>query len=360
MPRLGIVARLILTLSGLFFLISLGAAFLVYFSQRSALIEKHLSHGRLLAETYAQATGDALETKDDILLLSYMERLKKIPDVSYAMVLATDGRVIVHTDSSKVREKFQDPISLRALEAAETIVQEDVYDGEPIHDIAVPVLVNFKKVAVFRLGYNENSINAQADNYRQQATLVLIVMIALAVLGIFAASLRVSKGFSALAMLVDSLAKGRASDKGVFDRGDEVSDIGAKIQKAMGEVKAMCDNYEDRINSTIRLKHNFVKGFGKFFPASGLLVLDDQNKIIYANQQALGIIESTASSEEVEGKHIIEVTRSSEIMGLLADAEKQPNTVISSVLSSLNSKASICTITDQSGRERVGTIIVLE
>jgi len=357
--KLGIVARLILTLSGLFAIISLVAAFLVYFSQRSALMEKHLSHGRLLAETYAQAAGDALETKDDILLLSYMERLKKIPDVSYAMVLATDGRVIIHTDSSKVREKFQDPVSLRALETSETLVQ-DVYDGEPIHDIAVPVMVNFKKVAVFRLGYNENTINAQADNYRQQATLVLIVMIAMAVLGVFAAAMRVSKGFTALTSLVDSLSKGRVSEKGVFDRGDEISDIGAQIQKAMGEVKAMCDNYEDRINATLKIKNNFVKGFGKFFPTSGLIVLDDQNKIIYANQQGLGIIESTASTEEVEGKHIIEITRSSEVMGLLADAEKQPNVVLSQVLSSLNSKASICTIADESGRERVGTIIVLE
>lgn len=351
--RLGIVSKLVIFLGTFFSLMALGVAVFVYLSQKSLLTEKHLTQAKVLTETYAQSAGDALEVKDDILLISYMDRLKKNPDCRYALILSLDGKVIMHTDSTKLRQKLTDPITLKAIESNETLVQE-VYEDEIIYDISSPININFKKVAVMRIGFNARGISNLLDNFREQATLIFIFMVAISVISVFIAGLSISRGFSELNTLVESMLKGKFNEKIRFNRDDEISDIATHIQKAIAETKTICDTYEDKIAAIEKTKHYFINGFAQFF-TDGLIVLDDQNKVIYINTLAADIISTTT---DVTGKHILEITRSSEIMGLLADSEKQPNTIITATLSSLNTKASICTITDTLGRERVGTIMI--
>ncbi len=356
--RLGIVAKLIIFLSGFFVVMSLAVAFFVYFSQKSALTEKHLAQSKVITETYAQNVADAMEVKDDILLISYMERLKKNPDCNYALIISPEGKLIMSSDLSRSRDKKEtltDPITAKALESEETLVQEH-YDGETIYDISVPVLVNYKRAATLRVGFNIQSVDAALDGYRQQATMVFIFMVAVAVVGTFLGSMNVSRGFADLNHLVDSLAKGKVNDKLKLNRDDELSDIIANIQKAFTEMKAVCDSYEDKIAKINAVKDYLIGGFAAFF-TQGLIVLDDQNKLIFINPHAQEIISVGESSI---GKHIIEITRSSEIMSLLGDSEKQPNVIITEPLSSMNARASVCTITDRMGRERIGTIITLE
>ncbi len=352
--RIGIVARLIIFLAVFFSVISLGVAIFVFIHLRATLVEKSLNQAKLLTETYAMAVSDAMEIKDDILLISYMDRLKKIPDCQYAMIINQEGKVLMHTDSTKVRERLSDTTTLRTLEADDTLIQE-IYNGEKIYDVSSPVLINFRKVAVLRIGFNIESVSKQMDNYRQQATLILIFMLALSVIGVFVSSLNISKGFSDLNALIESAAKGRISEKIRFGRDDEISDIAAQIQKTMSETRAICDSYENKITSMGKMKNYFITGFAKFF-SEGLIVLDDQNKVIYINSHAINLI---SVSDDVVGKHILEITRSSEIMSMLSDAERQPNTILTETLSSLSARISICTMTDNLERERIGTIIVL-
>jgi signal transduction histidine kinase len=197
-------------------------------NQREAIIEQ--------ARLRALSLGESLATLSEGYLLGYnFAKLEQVaerltahdPDVIYTVAHLHDGVVAAYSGRDDLQGKtLNDPISHRALQATEPLVQEVSLptNGEPGYDVAIPVFItgSSKKWGTIRIGFSLQ--HAYGLIHRTRSALLLLGLAAIICgtsLATFLA-MRISRPIGHLVAAAQELAQASYDRPVRVDAGDEI------------------------------------------------------------------------------------------------------------------------------------------
>ena len=138
--------------------------------ERRAVLAEAEERGLQLTKIFAHASVQALLTDDFLLMRPLVHSVASERAVLFVMILDRTGRVVTHSDISKVDHIYTDAVTGRALRATRPIVQEITHNGIPAYDVAAPIFVLNDRRAVARVGI---SLARELAAIRQTRNLIL-------------------------------------------------------------------------------------------------------------------------------------------------------------------------------------------
>ncbi|MFA6449911.1 MAG: adenylate/guanylate cyclase domain-containing protein [bacterium] len=214
---------------------------------RNERVRAVVSFARSMSQNIAGsvAAGDFLQVRD---IMGNMVGSSR--NIVYAQLLHTDGTILFYTEIGKSEEKTRalegeketSAAGRRAMRVSlrKPLLMQNIAgsDGEPILDIAVPVLRKGEKIGVVRIGYSmADFLAAQA-----RSRILIIAMSSLfALVGLafaFFTALRISQPIRVLASAAQRLGAGDMDQK-VFIKtgGRETRELGASFNQMIDGLK---------------------------------------------------------------------------------------------------------------------------
>jgi len=358
-PKIGLVVKMIISQIVFFFVLILMLGMVSYNYQKNILMEQFFSNSKTIVQIYAMACADAKEARDDLMLLAYIERMKKLPDIVKAMVIDKDLKVQMHTEKAEIGKVLQtDSIAVRVVTSGDFMVQTYKGIGGDYYAFSMPILVEMKKVAFLRMDFSSHSIGMIMDSFREKAVLAVILMLILVAIGVYAVSISFGRGIHELSMLSEIISTEKFDDvssQKIAQRKDEIGSLAKVLFNTMQTVKSNYASYKEKITYNQRRFNDFLRSIGQYF-SKGVMFLDQDNKVTYINAAACNIL-MTAADDNL-GKHILEITRNAEFMESLSVSSTKPNQMTTMEITSLKTSVAVTTVQEESTNEIVGTIIV--
>jgi putative methionine-R-sulfoxide reductase with GAF domain len=109
------------------------------------------------------------------------EIVEKYAEVSYAMVVDTDGKILFHNDPAQHGQVLTDPAVLKAVSGTENTTQVYFQQGEKYYDITIPVFgISGEHIAAVKIGFPERIVSEKTQRLLVYAGVVGVVSLGLA------------------------------------------------------------------------------------------------------------------------------------------------------------------------------------
>lgn len=171
----------------------LGAVFLIFFTAFYWLEREHLH--RLGDQTrvdavkkFARVCADASLSKDDIFVMNYIKELGADEQVLWAMFVAADGRVRMHSDLAQRGARLSGPADRRALAAPSIARQTYESAAGPVLEFSSPVMAAGGRIGAARIAYSQAKAQASTGALLERALKRLVLAGILALIGAIAAA----------------------------------------------------------------------------------------------------------------------------------------------------------------------------
>ena len=207
-------AKFILAIATLIIALMGAVTFVVDRHQRQALIEQARLRAFSLGKGLAAVSEGYLLSYNFIQLEQVVENLQSDEeDVVYALAHRRDGRVAVYSGRSDLQGKsLDDPVSRRALEATEALVQEIVIPqtGEPGYDVAIPIYApgGTHKWGTIRLGFSLQRAYTLIHKTRRDLFIISLVAILFGISLAVYMAMRIARPIGQLVAGVHEFARG--------------------------------------------------------------------------------------------------------------------------------------------------------
>ena len=174
--RLTLKAKLSLLITSLVVLAVLLVGLILLRQQQQSLTAEMTKRGLTIAENFAASAKTPLLTGDELTLAVLVKEAMRDPDVAYALVADTEGRILAQSDVS-AEGPINRPKTLAPLKD-EVLIQTYGSAGRRIIDFAVPLVYSQVPVGALYLGFSQRSINVALAHARNEALLITCLMIA--------------------------------------------------------------------------------------------------------------------------------------------------------------------------------------
>jgi signal transduction histidine kinase len=160
-----------------------GGAVSVYFAEKRHLVEQ-IQQGQVeTVQVLAQIAREALASKSELLLSSYLALVRRSRGLLYAMVLDGEGRVIAHSNVILVGQKPPDAVTEKSLQTRSLLRQVTGSAQDHLIDLALPIYLEGERVATARVGYSRAATDQLVDESLQAARRRVAVATVAALLG---------------------------------------------------------------------------------------------------------------------------------------------------------------------------------
>jgi PAS domain S-box-containing protein len=224
--------QIILTFAGGFFLLM--TAFAVY----QVRVETANLYRDSTSKTTALATSLAISSRSWILandvagLQEVVHAFQGHQELRYAMIIAPSGRILAHTDATRVGQFLSDAPSLALIQASpQTRV---MIDNPSAIDVAVPIMIETRHIGWARIGFGREDI---AKNLREMILNNAVFLLTALVLSLIPAVLvanRLGKRIGSLMQVAKEVQAGnfdmRASVSG---REDEITSLADSLNQML-------------------------------------------------------------------------------------------------------------------------------
>ncbi|TXH21843.1 MAG: HAMP domain-containing protein [Elusimicrobia bacterium] len=191
MKRISLRTKLIVHSTLLVLGAVVGVGVSLYLAERLYLL-KRFEHTQLEnVQSLVQIAREAITTRNQQLLESYLSLLRRSRALTYAMVHTGDGTVIAHTNDRQNGARLADPMTAKAVATQEKLLrQEGKIADDIVVDLTLPILKDQRRLALARVGYSKNFMAQLVDQALEAARerVILAAAVALAV-GVFIAIL---------------------------------------------------------------------------------------------------------------------------------------------------------------------------
>ncbi|MDQ3828026.1 MAG: ATP-binding protein [Candidatus Tectomicrobia bacterium] len=226
--RRSLRAKFILVIVALQIAVMGAVIVVIEYHQREAIIEQARLRALSLATSLTALSETYLINYDFAKLEQAAERLTADDkDVAYTVAHLHDGVVAVFSWRDDLQGKtLDDPISQKALQATEPLVQEVSLpeSGEPGYDVAIPVLIpgSSKKWGTIRVGFSLQRAYGLIHQVRRALLLLSLAAIVCGTsLAVFLA-MRISRPIGHLVAAAHELARGSYGRRVHVDASDEI------------------------------------------------------------------------------------------------------------------------------------------
>jgi len=237
---------------------SLRLKFVLYFvgfmAASMALLARTLfeqEHDALLVEMHKrialQTTNlgvqarEALETNDDLALLTTMRGMRTTDDFEFAAVLHPDGTVFAHSDVRRMGQGMAVPPQAAALQTGSAL--REVHEGgsAPRIEVWAPVVSTLSgspdRIGLVCVSVSKTPLLAAVDSAKLRATWVGVLFVVLGAVGTTLIARTVTRPISLLVEGVRRIAAGDLGHKMHLRRADEIGLLAASFDHMTDELE---------------------------------------------------------------------------------------------------------------------------
>ncbi|MBA3066531.1 hypothetical protein KJ633_03535 [bacterium] len=356
-PRIGLVTQLVfksMIFSG--FLLA-AICFFIFKYQKNALIENVIQKNSLLVTTYASFMSDAKQMNDDLVIVDYIERMKRSPMVRYIMVLDDRSRVVFHSDMRKIGKTYQDAESLKTVASQEPVSQEIFYEGESLMDFSAPILVDHKKAATLRAGFSRSSIDAGLEDIKENLSVVAVAGLIIVIVGSFIINSGIGVNINHLMNAAKEVSRGEFPETINVTGAGELGYLARVLERMFEKFKQDLSDIETQKKELRKNYDFFIQNLAAFID-EGIIIMDSENKIIFANESSAKTVGFSVLG--CMGKHMLEIIKNAELIEFLNSCSQNPNIAGMREILSLNCTAVAEVVKEMSTGKALGTVVQLK
>jgi len=258
--------------------------------------------------------ANALQAHDDIALLIQVERMMKLEDVSSVYILDSSGKVLIHDKTGEWGKTYIDDVSLKAAAAKKLISQRTragfLFSGPLTSSATLCMVFSSQKI--------DESVSSM--NKKALVTGSIITIAAVLAFSWFIYFL-VYPRFKTLRGGLASLALGGTGRLPESGEAGEFSELRALVNSVL---EKNCPAAVDALPGTAWCNRQLIDAILETH-SGGLLVIDENNKVLSLNGKAAEII--GAKKEDAAGKHVLDVVKLPALLELIKKASVTPGLV---------------------------------
>jgi|AGTN01.1.fsa_nt_gi hypothetical protein len=318
----GIFVRFLLVSS-----LAVSAALLYFYlfqflpSQAKLLESRLISRARAVSELSSRTLVRAIETRDDLALVSALEDIRKLDEVSSVYILDPGGKVLTHDSVSEWNKTYSDGISKKALASKGMLVQRT--PSPKGYLFSTPLTSG----AVLCLALSSRKMDESLALARRKAlysglTAFFVVMLVLGGFVYYAVGPRLGK----LKEMLKNLAPGSGALP--VDARDELGELTGLINEAIRKIEKGGDAGVKRADETVQKLEGLIRTLTDNMDG-GIMVLDGENRIIGVNDAFRNSLLPDASPV---GRHFLEAVRSARLIELVKRASLDPGNPVEEII----------------------------
>jgi signal transduction histidine kinase/ActR/RegA family two-component response regulator len=230
-------SRLIVGVAVVHLLLMTTFVFDLVMRQRDFLKEQSLEQTKSLAQTLAINSSSWILANDVVGLAEIVRAVAQYPDLRYAMVVDSNGKVLAHTDKSHIGQYLVDEKS-QLLLAAEPKMQI-LYTERELLDIAAPIVAgNGKGIGWARIGLGQERIEDNLNVISKNG--IFYTLLAIAAGSLFAVLLgkRLTAGLNQLLDVSRQIEKGGRDLRVEVSSHDEIALLGVGFNNMLDALAA--------------------------------------------------------------------------------------------------------------------------
>jgi signal transduction histidine kinase len=190
----------------------------------------------------AQVGKESLITNDEILLINYVNLVKRTRGVMYAVVTSPQGKVLAHNDVNILGTITNDAIAIKARSSNKLVTQSYVDKGnQKIVDFALPIFINQNKVGIARIGFSQDSLHEIVEETlretRKRIFGVAVVMLFIGFIGAIILAQMMTKPIKQMAKGTGLIGQGKLDTTIVVKSKDELGSLARDLNKMSGQLK---------------------------------------------------------------------------------------------------------------------------
>lgn len=245
MPQRSFKRQIILAfVVGFSLLIGVFVAGMVW-TERNYLYRESTQHAVGLAKSLSASSRSWVLANDVAGLAEVVQSFLHYPELRYAMVLSTGGRVLAHNEAALVGQFVSDARSLDLLKAAP--LNRVISDDADLVDVAVPILLEERHIGWARIGLGRAGI---ADKLRTMLGVGALFVLFASGTSLLSALLLVNRLGRRVAALVRVAERVHAGDRAVradAQGADEIAQLGASLNGMLAELEKHREHLEERV-----------------------------------------------------------------------------------------------------------------
>ncbi len=221
---------------GFFLLITAFAVYLVN-SERENLHRDSSDATAGLAQSLAVSSLSWVLANDVQGLQEVVGSFRNYPELRYAMVISPSGRVLAHSDATKVGQFVSDEQSLALIKApAQT---QTMVDNASLVDVAVPISVNGRQVGWARIGLGRGKIFGELREMILGSAIFVLLSTAFSLLAAMLVANRLGRRIGSLVRVAEQVHAGNLATRAQIPRGED-------------EITLLADNLNQMLDALAR------------------------------------------------------------------------------------------------------------
>jgi adenylate cyclase len=220
--RLSLKLKLTLLITTLLVLTVLLVSVFLLRQEQETLTTEMTKRGLTIAKDLGNAAKNPMLSNDDLTLSLLVQDAMKDPDVTYAIFVDADGKVVAHPDLGQIGRRLERANGLPLASGDITVTQYvDPRRGKVI-DFAVPLVFSRVNVGSLYLGFSRQAIDEAVADARNSTALISAVMVVVGIAGALGLATVLSRPVMRLAEGTRAVAEGNFQVRLPVTSADEI------------------------------------------------------------------------------------------------------------------------------------------
>lgn len=248
-----------------------GVAVFLFLAEKRHLENKLYEQLDTDIHKFEKICKESLLTRQDITLLNYAATMKQAKTIAAVMLMDPSGKILMHSDLTNRGLYFKSPVSVKAAQAAGPVkFRYRDAAGEPIFEIAVPVMLGAEKAGIARIAYFQRELGSSVSLVLRDTAIRIGKVAAVGIIfGIVISYLLVLSITGPIRKLAEGariIGEGKLDHRIDIRSSDELGALSADFNQMaakLAELDKMKDEFVDTVSHELRSPLAAIRGYAQ-------------------------------------------------------------------------------------------------
>ena len=238
--------------------------------QQAEALDRQSERAAAIAHSVAASSAVWVRSSDTSGLQEMVRELMQYPDLRYAMVLDSRGRVLAHSDPTQLGEYLTD-LEPYAMSTVLTVFRREV----ELVDIASPIMTDGHQMGWVRVGLAGDEMKARLGQIRRNGIFYTLLAVALTAVLAYLTSRYMTHRLRAIAQVANAVQAGNTALRATVAGRDEA----ARLARQFNEMLDTLASRDRALKDSEAFKNVILDSV-----AAEVVVLDNQGVIVAVNE----------------------------------------------------------------------------
>ncbi len=322
------------------------------YQQKLIFVEELTEQIISLGKKIIPACEKALEDKNDLNLLQYINQITENTNVAYAMILNPEGKILAHSQLNRWGKMYRGLEIKQALKSKKPLI----YKNKKNIYIVFPLKKKDKTIGILQIKTSSLPITQKLTTIKN--TIYLTIFISLLLIGLWLLTIlkfTLTAPLKNLNSVIESFPLPQSSSPIQKEFGG-FNSLKQKINNIFKHFKSEQLFFQNQSLSSKECMNILLKNIGQTLN-EGNLLLDSNNKIIFINNSACKIL--NLKKNDILNCHILDIFKNPKILNIIKKALNNPNQTVEEYFPTEKTKHNIkiTMIKDQKNNHLGGIIL---